>query len=201
MIKSILLIVLGCICCSCGSGQKTSSTFSHFKVEFIQDGVLKPINNHDVTLLKKSFTIIIYFKSADSIFVNASYKPDCFNAILEQKKLQEIPGFEGVGIQEELFNPDKFINISDTSPNYWYYNSHNEHRFNKTSILKKPFKIRCERKIENVSFTLVDNTPKKIGVSEITQNALYLVFLKLVWNSDYTRRIEQKRDYFKINFK
>ena len=56
----------------------------------------------------------------------------------------------------------------------------------------------CRRKI---SFILDKTSSEKQEMSKIKADSLYLVFMKLEWNKDYTKRFEKKRESIKIIFK
>jgi len=200
--KNIFIVTTLMIIAVSGCIKKTGDKpvepgFQHFKISIEQDNLVKGINNNEVLLEKKPFTIVISFLLPDRIFVNASYAPDSYNKAGMGMEVSELIGFKNTEIPEELFNKEDVLMISNKSPNYWYYANKNEHRF--SEVIKKGGVLICSRKISNV--LVFDKLKKKIAVTKITADTIYLVFMKLEWNDDYSKKIEKKRELIKLIFK
>ena len=200
-----LLCVL-CIFLACPGNRRGNNNNGDFKVVFIQDGIIQQVVGNEISLKKETFSMVFYFNQPDGIFINASLKEDSFNAVLLQKPLDELPGFKGVGHQEEPFNKNKSIYISDKFPNYWMYTNNTSHRFNKIDIKNNVYI--CQRTIENLTLDSEENKDKDkdksknvIELTEMKEKYLYLVILKLEWNQDFSKRLEKKRKYYRIKFK
>ncbi|MCP4133953.1 MAG: hypothetical protein GY754_23485 [bacterium] len=193
----LLFTTTYCSGCFKRNGTTVKRGFLHFKVSIEQDGLTKDIENNEVELLKKPFSIVIHFPEPDSVFVNASFEPGSFMAAFEGKKVEEVVGFEGKGMAEELFNKEETLMLSNSSPNFWQYASANEHRF--SDVITKEGVYICKRNVSHI--INVDNDNEKITVSNLKGNALYLVIMKMEWNEDYTQKIEKKREFIKISFK
>lgn len=199
--KSICLAILlvgVMVLCECKTVEKKKVGFKHFKIDFVQDGSIIPANNHEVKLKRNSFAIVVSFSVADSVFVNASFKSDAYDAALLQTELEKLPGFKGAGIQEELFNKEMVLHMSDDSANYWFYRNESAHRFNEVMI--KDGIIACKRQVDYITYEMIDDSKPKVPVSEIKEDTIYFVFIKFEWNEDYSQRIEKKRIVYRVVF-
>ena len=198
MKKLIIILIFSVIyhtACTTGPATKVNPGFQHFRISVEQDNVIKEINNHIVELEKKPFTIIVSFIGFDSIFVNASFTHESYIAALNGEPVDTIKGLQSPAMNEELFNKEALIYISEKSPNYWYYTNDNDHRF--SEVIKKSEIYLCRR---NVASVYVTDKNKKIDIADIPANEIYLVFMKAEWNKDYSKKIEIKREYLKLNF-
>ena len=166
-----------------------------FAVGFEQSGRFIPVINHQVTLQKKSFTVVVFFRQPDDILVNASLTTESFDAAKAGAALSAIPGFANLGMAEESFNPRTLLILSKDSPHYWYYQDENDHRFN--DIIPKDGQLICRRLITQVT---ASGQKQPSIVKELPGDTLYFVFLKTSWTNDFSKQIEQQRDYVKVNF-
>ncbi|GAK54405.1 hypothetical protein U14_05690 [Candidatus Moduliflexus flocculans] len=166
-----------------------------FAIGFEQNGQFLPVKEHQIILEKKSFTVVVFFRQPDDILVNASLTPESFNLAQSGAALADIPGFANLGMAEESFNPRTLLMLSKDSPHYWYYADENDHRFN--DVIVKNRQLICRRLITQVM--QVEKKQLSI-VKELPGNALYFVFLKTSWTKDFTKQIEQQRDYVKVIF-
>ncbi|HOO72842.1 MAG TPA: hypothetical protein PK926_13890 [Spirochaetota bacterium] len=190
----VSFLMLGCM--GSGGSYKTGDPgFQYFKVAFEQDGIVRDVENNTVFLKKKPFTIIVSFSENDGVFVNASLKPESFAAAMNGEKVDNIPGFRDPGLDEEMFNKDEMLAVSVAVPNFWHYSSDNDHRF--TEVITKKNVLMCRRNISHIN--LVDYR-KKIDIADLKESELFLVFMKMEWNNDFTRKIEIKREFFKLDF-
>jgi hypothetical protein len=172
------------------------SSGKYFEVGIEQDGKLVPIENYQVILQKKPFTIILYLKQPDGILVNASFTPESFESARAGKPMKEIVGFTDLGMAEDIFNPQAMIIITSRSPHFWYYAHDAEHRFN--DVAKKEGILICRRIIANVLYK--DTTRALEQIKNIPEDTLYLVFMRTEWTKDFSQQIEKQREYVKIIF-
>lgn len=172
-----------------------TSSGEYFEVGIEQDGELVTINNHQVTLQKKPFTIILYLRQPDGILVNASFAPESFESARSGKPLKEIVGFTDLGMAEDIFNPQAMLIIAAQSPHFWYYANDANHRFN--NVTRKKGFI-CRRIIANIMY---QGTKKFVPVKDIPEDTLYLVFMRTEWTQDFSQQIEKQRDYVKVIFR
>jgi len=166
-----------------------------FAIGFEQNGQFIPVKDHQVVLEKKSFTVVVFFRQPDDILVNASLTPESFDAAKSGAALSAIPGFKNLGMAEESFNPRTLLILSKDSPHYWYYTDEHDHRFN--DIIPKDGQLICRRLITQV---MQSGKPQLSIVKELPGNTLYFVFLKTSWTKDFSKQIEQQRDYVKVIF-
>jgi hypothetical protein len=169
----------------------------YFEVGIEQDGKLVPIENHQVSLQKKPFTIVLYLKQPDGILVNASFTPESFESARSGKPLKEIVGFTDLGMAEDIFNPQAMLIITSRSPHFWYYAHDAEHRFN--DVTKKEGMLICKRIIANVLYR--DTTRALEQIKSIPEDTLYLVFMRTEWTKDFSQQIEKQREYVKVIFR
>ncbi|HOW80925.1 MAG TPA: hypothetical protein PK573_00060 [Spirochaetota bacterium] len=194
LVIPIMLLLAGAAC-SGGKIKSGDPGFRHFKIAFEQDGVIRDAENNVVKLRKKPFTVIVSFAESDGLFVSASLKADSYLAAINGEKLEDIAGFSGPGLEEELFNKDETLALSATIPNYWNYTSDSDHRF--SEIIVKPDVLLCRRNVSRLN--LVDYR-KKTDLVDLKETEIYLVFMKIEWNKDFSRKIEIKRECVKLEF-
>ncbi len=188
----MLFVLIGAIS---ASGQTTSAKY--FAVGFQQAGRLIPVENHQIILKKKAFSIVVYFRQPDSVLVNASFSPESFNQARSGRPLGEIRGFSDLGMAEEPFNPKTILMASSTAPHYWYYLNDSDHRFN--DIFRKDGILACHRIIGQIMYR--DTTRNVMPVWDIPENELYLVFMRTEWAKDFSQQFEKQREYVKVIFR
>ena len=81
----------------------------YFAVAFEQNGQLVPIEDHQVTLQKKTFSIVLYFKEPGSVLVNSALQPESFEQARDGVPFERIRGFADLGMAEEPFNPKTLL--------------------------------------------------------------------------------------------
>jgi len=195
-IISIIILLTVSAGCGSGSGNVTDPGFSQFRLSIEQDGLVRDISEHIVYLEKKPFTIIIQMTGSAGIFVNASLSPESVKSAASAVQLDGIEGFRETEVQEGLFNSEEILALSRRAPNYWNYVNDSEHRF--SQVIKRPGAIICRRRISWIQN--LDADREKIPVSRLREDSLYLVFMRLEWNTDYSSRVERKREYMRIIF-
>lgn len=181
-----------------GESQPESGTCFTLTIE--QDGQTVAIQNHEVYLQKKPFAIVISFpdKVSPQVLVNASFQPLSFQSAKEGSPTEDLAGFLPTPMAEWLFNKHELLIINDEAAHYWYYNNASDHRFNE--VTQKNGTVVCKRTIARI----IDfhTRPKDfIEVEQVDKYALYLVFLKAQWTMNYSKILEEQRDYVKICFK
>ena len=170
------------------------NTEKTFKVTIEQNGTQQEIKNNSVVLNRRTFDIVIEFSEPMALLVNASFNKKTFNQASKNIHLDKLPGFQETGMAEGYFNTEKQLFLAYKAPNYWYYDSDDDNRFN--IVDKTDHGIICKRTIEN----LYDiDTKTSIKTKEIDK-PLYLVFISYKRGENITDRIEVQRQYFKVKW-
>ncbi len=196
--KITVLALLVCIITGC-SGKDNNlreEGTSELNIRVVQDGIEKDIVNNEAAIYRKPFTIEFRFGGKDSVFINASFNPGSFISAKKMRPVDEIPGFSGTVITEELFNREEILTLSDTNQNFWHYSNENDHSFNE--VKKENGSILCSRKI--TSLQTEETGKNRIPLTDVTGEVLFLVFMKLEWNKDFSRKIEKNRKIIKLTF-
>ena len=169
----------------------------YFAVAFEQNGQLIPIKDNQVTLEKKTFSIVLYFKEPGSVLVNSALQPESFEQARDGAPFERIRGFADLGMAEEPFNPKTLLMLSSQAPHYWYYENETDHRFN--NISRKNGLLICRRIIAQVMYR--DGDRGMIPVRDMRENAIYFVFIRTMWKQDFSQQFEQQREFVKVNFR
>ncbi len=193
---SIVLVAL-CACSPVLAQQQiVSRTGPYFGIGIEQNGRALPLEDHEVTLQRAPFTIVLTFPGQEGILINASVMPETFNAAQSGKTLAEMKGFSDLGMAEEAFNPRALLMLSVQAPHFWYYAHEGEHRFN--DVMRQEHAVICRRIVANVMYR--DVSKQITSIRDFPDAHLYLVLMKTEWNSNYTEQFEKQRDYIKISF-
>ncbi|MFA9213564.1 MAG: hypothetical protein ACEQSR_06920 [Candidatus Methylacidiphilales bacterium] len=160
-----------------------------------QNSLKQAVNNDGLLLNKGAFDIVVKFSEPMGILVNASFNKKTYTESLKGTHIDKLEGFKNTGIAEGLLNADKEIFVSDKSPNYWYYDSDEDNRFN--GIEKTIDGIVCKRSIENLFLLDKKNT---IKISKV-KKPLYLVLISYKRGENFMDRIEIQRHCLAINWK
>ena len=171
-----------------------NSKENDFRVYIEQNGKLMEPINGVVTLEKKSFNIVFEFNEPMGLLINGSFKSKTYTLASNGKPMSKLTGFHTTGLAEGLLNPDKEMFVSKESPNYWFYDDTENHRFNSTE--KVNGKILCKRVIENFN----DFDSKAIIKIGNNDKPLYLVFISYKYGEKISNQIELKRDWLQINW-
>jgi hypothetical protein len=166
-----------------------------FKVTIHQNGELQKIKNNKVTLKPGPFDIIVEFSEPMGVFANASYNKETYKLALKNTPIDKLRGFLETGIADARFNKEREIYIADEAPNYWYYDTDTDNRFN--SVEKSGNKIICKRTVEKTFDTSTDST---INIADLDKT-LYLVFMSIVDNDSTTDKKEIQRQCIAIKWK
>ena len=168
-----------------------------FKIYIEQNGIRQTITNNTVLLDKKSFNLVFVLHKPSAVLVNASFDKTTYERALKKEPLSKLPGYEGTGMAEGLFNTDKELFIDDTAPSYWYYDNDKEHRFNK--VVKTKDSLVCTREIKQ--FYILEEKDNIVLPVEKVSKPLYLVFDDYVTDPKTYERTELQREIIKINWK
>ena len=182
--------------CSAWGQTPPLHTMPFFAVGFFQNGEMIPVANHQVSLAKQPFTIVLYLRQPDGILVNASFDSQSFKQAGNGLPFAEIAGFSDLGMAEEPFNPKTLLMASGSAPHYWYYEHDANHRFNQVTSQQNI--LVCERIVGQIMYR--DTSKKMVSIREIQENELYLVFMKTEWTSDFRQQRERQREFIQIRF-
>ncbi|MDR3237787.1 MAG: hypothetical protein LBT84_04710 [Spirochaetia bacterium] len=191
----LIYLLLTAFACSSDS-LKERPPFSHFTVSFEQDGLKIQPDGITVHLEKRPFSIVVSFDVPGGVFVNASLSPATMEKTTEGIPARQIEAFSQSAIDEELFNSNERIVISDNRAGFWRYAGENENDFN--SSLPQNGVIECRRTVSAISYA--ESMNETIPVAKLPGENIYLSFMKFDWSSDYSNRIEKKRDCIVIRF-
>lgn len=197
MIKKIMFIHIAAfmLYTGCGgNGQVKDDTAGFIDVYIEQDGRLINFIDNTAEIKKSQFRFVFTLRQPDGFLLNASFSPESYDAAAGGGGLETIPGFLNTGIAEELFNPEYTMFISSDSPNYWYYYSDSDSRFD--SVTKEDDIIKCRRTISSVID--LDRNGEKKDTSRIIHDTIYIVIVRIEWNDNFTRMIEKSRRFLKI---
>lgn len=195
--KKILIIAAALsLIISCASVSKKQKDSADFTVTIEQNGVVKEIIDNTVSLGRGEFFMIFTFPAPDSLYVNASFDSETFDLVKLNTPVEKIAGFSSTAMAEDLFNQDETLMISRLSPSYWHYAGEKDHRFTSVEVFKSG--IVCRRKISFIAD--VDGKKNREPLKSIKNDFLYLSFMKLEWNRDFTGRIESGRKWLRIDF-
>ncbi|HOP28737.1 MAG TPA: hypothetical protein P5120_01690 [Spirochaetota bacterium] len=191
-----LIILLTMMIAGCG-GKGIKDTQPRLVEVFIeQAGNRINIKENTAEIRRIPFSFIINFSRPDSIFINASFSSESFNNALAGLPLDELIGFRNPGIDEEPFNKQNILHVSNAAPNLWYYTDDTDHRFN---LIKKYEKgIICQRNIHSIAD--IDSEGQKTELNKLKNGIIYLVIVTVDWNEDYTKMIEKSRKMIKLRF-
>jgi hypothetical protein len=188
-----VLVVVGLLLWLTGG----AAAADYFTVGLEQDGRAVPIVNHQATLQKRSFTIVVSLAQPDGILVNASFAADSYDSAQAGRPLSDIVGFTDLGMAEEAFNPQAALMASRRAPHYWYYQHDANHRFN--DVRRREGRLVCRRIVANIMDR--DATRHFTPLDQLAENTLYLVFMNTEWTQDFSRQLEKQRDYLKLVFR
>ena len=195
IISALILLSLSAGCSS--TEERTSrAPFEHFLVAFEQEGTILPVENHQVNLKRAPFAILVYFTEADSLYVHSSRSRTTFDLTAGGSPVAQLPGFKESEIQENLFNSEKTLYLSEKAPAFWKYTSEREHNF--SSVKNENNVFVCRRDI--TSLTEQGNEGTATPLEKISPGTFFLSMIKMEWNEDYSKRIEKKRQYFILSF-
>ncbi len=168
---------------------------NRFSVTIEQNGEKKNIENNTVVLGQGTFDIVFEFSEPMGLLVNASFSKKTFELASKNEHLDKLPGFEETGMAEGILNSEKEVFVSYNAPNYWYYDTDEQNRFN--SVYRTVNGIVCKRTIESFYDT---DSKTRIKVTD-AEKPLYLVIVSYKRGEKITDKIEVQRQYLRIKWK
>lgn len=193
---AVIIILLSAIIAGCGGKDIKETDTRTVEIYIEQGGNRIELRDNTAELRRTPFSIIFNFSRPDSIFVNASFGSESFNNAINGLPLSDLVGFRNPGIDEEPFNKQGILYISNNTPNLWYYTDDTDHRFNLIQKYEKG--IICQRDILSVAD--IDADGQKTELQKLKKDTIYLVIVTVDWNEDYTRMIEKSRKLIKLKF-
>lgn len=198
--KTTLLFLLACLFLL-SSNTPLKNTVNEkripFKIYIEQDGIRQTIKNNEITLNKMSFNIVFVLAKPSAVLVSASFDKSTYEKALKNEPLSKLPGYEGTGMAEGLFNSDNELFIDDNAPSYWHYENDKEHRFNK--VVKTKDSLVCTREIRQ--FYVLEGKDNIVVPVKDVNKPLYLVFMDYTTDQKTFERTELQREMIKINWK
>jgi len=169
----------------------------YFDFQIIQENQAVPVIDHEVTLRRKPFTLVIILKEKIGVLTNFSVNPLLYDGFSHGKSLEKILEEPDLfmGMAEYDFNPEKRIFIDNIAAHYLYYDSEKAHRFSRAEI--KDNIIYGYRDIDFFQHRSYDPIRK---IENLQYDILYVVFMYMEYDDDWNR-IEKQSDFLKINFR
>lgn len=174
MKKNLFSLVLLCLFVGSALGQDRM-----FVVKFIQEGkVIAVDRTGEITLSKQPFQIQIEHIIDEGVLVGATFDEGLYRSAIGEADL-EVSWYENTGMADALFNKDKSVMVSNDAPNYWFYSSAEEHRFDRDPRASRGRYV-GKRTIANIA--LLDPY-RKISVQQIKKD-LYFVFYESTYDTE-----------------
>ncbi len=196
----LFMILVAVIITGCNGKNISNNNPGHsntvINLQIVQNDREIEITDNTAELKRNSFSLIFKFNVQDSLLVNASYTPDTFNKSKSGVPISQLSAFQGTAAAEELFNRNQSLFISDKTPGLWYFTSESDHRFNRATQTGSYYI--CQRDIKKIINLDQENT--ETDIIDVTEDNIYLVFIKSRWNEDFTKRIELSRRVLRIKF-
>lgn len=181
--------------CSSIISVKSIQKDKEFDVSIYQNGELIEIKDNTVFLKDSTFDIVFNFSEPMGVLVNASFDKTTFKQAKKNKPLDNLKGFTEYGMADGLLNADKDIILHDEAPNYLYYDSDVDNRFNKSE--RKEDGLLCVRTIERFYEAKSDSS---INIQNLKKD-VYLVFISYAPGQKITERTEIHRKFIQIKWK
>ncbi len=153
------------------------------------------IHNHQVTLDRDDFSLMIMLAEEDGVLVAASVRPDAFNAARTGKPLSMIPGINGQRLREPRFNPDRLLVVDADVHHYWYHFTHRNTKFDQAAWARNV--LMCRRSISHVR---TPGATEPIRINKLGARTVYLVIVNAQLD-DGGQLIERQRDWLAIHFR
>ncbi len=205
-IAAILIVFVQCVgCFGLFSNNKRNEFIPSKPAKFAfgiqQEGKNVSVSNHEVTLNKKPFEMVFYFKESPAMLVQASLRPNAVQMAKAGVRMDKILDMSSQ-ISENFQNPSKLMYVySDNFQRYhnWPYLDKDSHRYDQSGIAKVPLNkgggYLCTRTVSGIS---IDGREEKI--QDYPSNTLYLVFFT-VTRDKKNQFVEAKRDWMIVRFK
>jgi hypothetical protein len=165
-----------------------------FAVSIEQDGKSVAVKDHEVTLRKAPFDIMVDLPGKGSfVFVNASFDDAMYDKAKSSKSLAR-EFRPGLFMAEGERNAEKDVMPGPDAIHSWYYESDQDNRFNEVKPMGAGFRGR-----RTVANAYVGD--KEVKVEDWKESTLYLVFVSGEGKPDASETIERQREYLKLKFK
>jgi hypothetical protein len=165
-----------------------------FAVSIEQDGKPVAVKDHEATLRKAPFDILVDLPGKGSfVYVNTSFA----DAMYEKAKTNKPLGREfrpGLFMAEGDRNAEKDIIPGPDAIHSWYYETDQDNRFNEVKPSGAGFRGR-----RTVANAYLDG--KDVKVEDWKDSTLYLVFLSGEGKPDASETVERQREYLKLKLK
>ncbi len=142
-----------------------------------QDGRAQIPINGQLVLVRHPFTLVLRARPDEGILVNASANPITLGLLPFTNDLDELPGFRCTGMADCLGNPKQELVLSDTAPNYWYFDSNGEHRFDAPPAESMQGSLGRR----TVSLLRTHGKESPASLQDWPHEQLHLVFIRSIW--------------------
>ena len=178
-----------------GTAQSRTGSAPGFRVEIEQDGRPGPIRNHELTIQRKPFDIVLYFpKSGGQVALRSATQSALYDLAKSGKPLGTVFRPAQTIAEEEFDKAEDLILDDQTGQNVWSYDPADPgHRF--SEVRPTPNGFKCRRRIAN--YFLNDKDSPVAGTDFL---AIYLVFHNGQFARDLMSSSEGDREYLKISF-
>ena len=154
-----------------------------------------PVRDHQVTLAKKTFRVVVFFSQLGSMYVSASEKADRARLAAAGYGFSKIfPKHDRE--TEFFFNPDRVLLVSDKGKyQNWLYSGASAHRFDPNGVNAIGNQgFMCVRTIDDIAFR-----NGKVNIRDFAGDRLYIV----LGQTDHKagKKVEKQRDWVTIRFK
>lgn len=127
----------------------------------------------NITLRKKPFKFQILLKNMDGVYVFASVKDSVYR-FTENSTIADFPYLKLLQLREEdKYNGNKELSISEDGWSYWYYSDSSSHSYNPKVYPLGSKEIVCTRNIKQLYSTADGNVIKMKNID----TPLYLFFI------------------------
>lgn len=135
--------------------------------------------SNQFALNKAPFKLIFHVKNLDGFCVGITQDEDIYNSAIGNADM-EVMWFENTGMAEGMFNEEKLVTISDDAPNFWYFDTIDDHRFdrNPQGTLQEWL---AERSVNGFFITELSDS---YTVEDMVR-PVYLVVYQPIYDSDY----------------
>ena len=187
-------LLFGLILCDCAIAQTTDLPTKTFLIYVEKDQEIIEEANDVISLEPDAFNFVFEFSRPMGVLVHASFDQKTLKLAKKNKPFNKLPGFRQTGMADVMANPEKQVLLSEEAPNYWFYQSDSEHRFDK--VLRSGNRIRCIRTIERILDT---DAQASIEVEELSR-PLHFVFISYERVENSLEVIEIQREFVTIKW-
>lgn len=161
----------------------TASQFAYAQIKDLKVKVFqfqKEVKAVNSVYELKPAEFILHFdaENTSDFLIGATFDDDLFRSAKGEADL-EVAWYQNTGMAEDKFNSDKQILVSNEAPSFWYYETKNDHRFDKKPSGNKN-KWSATRSINTIYDLNID---KEINIKHF-RKSLFLIFYNNKNNSD-----------------